>query len=125
MVLVGSIPREPLPKPIHQPQTKPKVEPVTALNSLTTISTEKSQSSTTTLLTPVASNVTNKTTSEKIEEKVVTVAKFNEVLERLAKLEMKYEQQEQTIEDLRNRLQVETDMRMLLQEKVMHNNVQV
>lgn len=117
MIFVGSIPREPLPKPIHQPQTKPKVEPVTALNSLTTISTaEKSQSS--------IASLTNKT-SEKIEEKVVTVAKFNEVLERLANLEIKYEQQHQMIEDLRNRLQVETDMRMLLQEKVMHNNVQV
>lgn len=114
MIFVGSLPREPLPKPIHQPQTKPKVEPVTALN--TTISTEKSQSS--------IASLTNKT-SEKLEEKVVTVAKFNEVLERLANLEIRYEQQHQMIEDLRNRLQVETDMRMLLQEKVMHNNVQV
>lgn len=113
MIFVGSLPREPLPKPIHQPQTKPKVE---APNTLTTTSTEKSQSS--------IASLTNKT-SEKLEEKMVTVAKFNEVLERLANLEIRYEQQHQMIEDLRNRLQVETDMRMLLQEKVMHNNVQV
>lgn len=113
MIFVGSLPREPLPKPIHQPQTKPKVE---APNTQTAISTEKSQSS--------IASLTNKT-SEKLEEKVVTVAKFNEVLERLANLEIRYEQQHQMIEDLRNRLQVETDMRMLLQEKVMHNNVQV
>lgn len=112
-LIKSSLPREPLPKPIHQPQTKPKVE---APNTQTAISTEKSQSS--------IASLTNKT-SEKLEEKVVTVAKFNEVLERLANLEIRYEQQHQMIEDLRNRLQVETDMRMLLQEKVMHNNVQV
>ncbi|XP_019760208.1 SH3 domain-containing kinase-binding protein 1 isoform X1 [Dendroctonus ponderosae] len=61
----------------------------------------------------------------KLEKVGVSLAMFNEVLDRLEKLENKCEQQGQLIEALKNRLQVETEMRMILQEKVMHNNVQV
>lgn len=55
----------------------------------------------------------------------VSLQMFNDVLERLVRLEGRCEKQGRQIEDLKNRLQVETDMRMMLQEKMMQNNVQV
>lgn len=44
---------------------------------------------------------------------------FSQLLERLQKLELTVENQKHAIEDLRNKLQIETDMRMMLQEKVL------
>lgn len=55
----------------------------------------------------------------------VTPKQFQEVLDRLARVEMKCELQEKQIEDLKNKLQVETELRRLLQEKVTQNSVQV
>lgn len=43
---------------------------------------------------------------------------YEEVLERLRKLEALIEKQQEAIEDLRNKLQVESDLRMLFQEKM-------
>lgn len=43
---------------------------------------------------------------------------YEDVLERLQKLEALVEKQQEAIEDLRNKLQVESDLRMLLQEKM-------
>lgn len=65
------------------------------------------------------------TSSPKLEKGAVSLVMFNEVLDRLEKLENKCEEQGQQIETLKNRLRVETEMRMILQEKVMRNNVQV
>lgn len=44
---------------------------------------------------------------------------YTQLLERLQKLEAVVENQKHAIEDLRNKLQIETDMRMMLQEKVL------
>lgn len=43
---------------------------------------------------------------------------YEDVLERLQKLEALVEKQQEAIEDLKNKLQVESDLRMLLQEKM-------
>lgn len=85
---------------------------------------EKTISSTTALSGSTESSSSLSSLSSKLEG-TVSIAKFNEVLERLARLETKCEKQGMMIEDLKNRLQVEAEMRMILQEKIMHNNVQV
>lgn len=46
---------------------------------------------------------------------------YNDLFDRVQKLEALVEKQNQAIEELRSKLQVEIDMRMLLQEKVMQN----
>lgn len=48
----------------------------------------------------------------------VTMKQYEEILERIRKLEVLVEKQNDAIEDLRNKLQVERDLRMLLQEKM-------
>ncbi|XP_060526591.1 SH3 domain-containing kinase-binding protein 1-like [Cylas formicarius] len=63
--------------------------------------------------------------TEPSTEATVSLKNFNDVLERLSKLEAIVERQAQAIDDLKNRLQVESDMRVLLQEKMSLNNVQV
>ncbi|XP_018567017.1 SH3 domain-containing kinase-binding protein 1 [Anoplophora glabripennis] len=49
----------------------------------------------------------------------VSHKQYSQLLERLQKLEIIVENQKHAIEDLRNKLQIETDMRMMLQEKVL------
>ncbi|XP_076257673.1 CIN85 and CD2AP related isoform X1 [Rhynchophorus ferrugineus] len=63
--------------------------------------------------------------STSTSEPVITYKQFQDVLGRLARLELKCDKQAQQIEDLKSRLQVETDMRIMLQEKVLQNNIQV
>lgn len=48
----------------------------------------------------------------------VSMKQYEDVLERLQKLEALVQKQQEAIEDLRNKLQVESDLRMLLQEKM-------
>lgn len=48
----------------------------------------------------------------------VNVKQYEELLERIQKLEAIVEKQNEAIEDLKNKLQVESDLRMLLQEKL-------
>lgn len=48
----------------------------------------------------------------------VSLKQYEDLLERLQKLEAIVEKQNDAIEDLRNKLQVECDLRMLLQEKM-------
>ncbi|CAG9818225.1 unnamed protein product, partial [Phaedon cochleariae] len=69
---------------------------------------------------PPAVILEKEVTSEDLPD-VVARKEYLDVLERLRKLEVTVERQSQAIEELRNRLQVETDMRMLLQEKVVQN----
>ncbi|KAJ8937353.1 hypothetical protein NQ314_011898 [Rhamnusium bicolor] len=54
-------------------------------------------------------------------EEVVSYKQYSELLERIQKLEAIVERQNHAIDDLRNKLQLESDMRMLLQEKVLQN----
>ncbi|XP_023022284.1 CIN85 and CD2AP related [Leptinotarsa decemlineata] len=83
----------------------PKVSPVTSVASKSPVSSEKIE-----LVKP----------NTDIQENI-TSAQYIGILERLQKLEILVEKQNQTIEELKNKLQLETDMRMLLQEKVMQN----
>ncbi|XP_066246640.1 SH3 domain-containing kinase-binding protein 1 isoform X2 [Euwallacea similis] len=139
----SSVPRDVLGKLLPQPQLlratpKPRAElyeNVVLQKPVTTTSTVHSGTATTSSVTFTSTATTTVSSSSsissssnsRIAEEITTVSavKFNEVLDRLAKLEAKCGNQGQQIEELKNRLKMESELRMILQEKVMRNNVQV
>ncbi|XP_066149898.1 CD2-associated protein isoform X2 [Euwallacea fornicatus] len=138
----SSVPRDALGKFLPQPQLfkvtpKPRAElcenvvlqkPVTTSSAAHSgTATTSSAAVTLTATTTVSSNNSISSSNSRVAEEVTTVSavKFNEVLDRLAKLEAKCGSQGQQIEELKNRLKMESELRMILQEKVMRNNVQV
>ncbi|KAG5871327.1 hypothetical protein JTB14_034350 [Gonioctena quinquepunctata] len=85
----------------HPAPATPNMSSVPSITSKSPISPEK---------------IDNKPSSD--TQETITSAQYVSLLERLQKLEIAVKRQNETIEELRNKLQVETDMRMLLQEKV-------
>lgn len=55
---------------------------------------------------------------EETSENTISMKQYEEMLERIQRLEKIVEKQAITVEDLKNKLQVESDLRMLLQERM-------
>ncbi|XP_050297273.1 SH3 domain-containing kinase-binding protein 1-like isoform X2 [Anthonomus grandis grandis] len=104
------------------PQLKPSPKPVKTVEQYENVSVHKSFSSsyTTTSVSSEKVSAETKSTTES-----TSTVKLSDILERLVKLEGIVSRQEITIEELRNKLQVESELRMMLQEKLAQNNVQV
>lgn len=67
---------------------------------------------------PTIAQKPDKDKSKVDTSETVSLKQYEDLLQRLQKLEAIVEKQNEAIEDLRNKLQVECDLRMLLQEKM-------
>ncbi|KAL1513817.1 hypothetical protein ABEB36_003172 [Hypothenemus hampei] len=125
----SSIPKESPSKPSSATQplkmaTKPKLEQYENVSIQKPIPSVKSPPSSGPKPSLSSQNLAEKSKNNNNTTSSSNKTDLSQILERLTKLELRCEKQEQMIEDLRNRLQVETEMRMILQEKVMRNSVQ-